>query len=689
MNTNTLDIVTKSPIKPSLYFGEKTEAQRLYSALKKMGQQTDSATFVSPNAFERKKNQSPIGKAQSKIKSGMSWAILTLVALTVGMGGALITAGKRASLSESVAYHEAMQGDYQAFEATLRSALGGTKRDEGKLPKLFHTLMLRTAMTMGDHATDTLDGKTHKALAKTIKAFEGIRPQLRGSEIALDFVNWLVSDAKLPQNPSQRQINQAFQSFEPDFLTGFGELSHLSTSKRSELTQALKTQVKELGGKKPQYNKDLFQPIFTAYLGNKLNFTLKDYEKGLTADGMVELFQAYMKDSTNLPDLIGAQRKTYTEVGSEILSSVKYETTPGTYTMLTLLLLGMGIGGAAVGFVKRREILGLPAAKAELASALKIPHLFITNADTGDIKTQARLEQFNRESNEKAQLLSETLRQVYDDSTYPEVQKFLNEVFKNRDALPDAKWFKQQFMYKAVESLLAEQSEPDRREQKPVNQVDLIRPYYHEMMKASETGQFFISDVAEQQQALEQYTTNASHGISNEMHRVDRLYTEVMKLYTNRVFGLTLAGKAFEKAEKLYNEANQNLLTAGATSEAEPTNGIKKRQLTQASEQSEKAELEKNSASKRLDDAIRLFDVANKMLDEEIRPLLTYRRQLGEAFQDSAMVDDYEQIQRIRREADGKLADTLEQKRLELFIETETQKDTQRLNTLTKNYSST
>lgn len=631
--------------------------------------------------------ETAVTKALGKIRRGWLYALASLTLLVGGGGTGIIGQSmyqNQKPSSSTIRYHDAMYPDWDYLVQTARRGreLGQTSEVQAGFADGTRKFISQIVRTLGDTPPDAEARALAAALKEKIENSPDFKPKMKAGPIAGAILQYITNEAKLPPNPSDRDIELALENLRQDFIEIDPTLKVLSDEQKSQLGQDIKQFVRENRHELNYSSHNYLVPVLVRYLGSGIaGISFKDFQNLRTEKDAIRLFKTITENEKNFPSLTPEQRKAFLKYGEQILNALaspaqdvptrNYPRPNPLFGMATLLLIALGgLGGPGLAILKKSDILGIRSGRRELDAALKIPFLLITNADQADVENKRRIIQLNDGIAKAADAMVPVMQAVAQKN--PEVRHFLRELFTGEQNLPGAKWFRQFFDFRTVQRIWSQMPPNAQKAQKPIGELRFLQEVAFEIEAAYETGAFLQSVILEEVKASpEQQPLTGSIDLRRERKRIDDLIAKAMMIYCNRLFGEEQAKQAHETLQAQIEALEKQFLEAHKRPNGNAPDRFDELKLAQT---------RIPYAKRKYEDAMLLAEEASGLMKDYILPLRQYRLQLTEIIDQGEVVKSAEELQQIQGQGgkilkNRKLKQALKDAMIQKFIREDEEKN--------------
>jgi hypothetical protein len=646
-------------------FGNDTPASEPeYSSFPDLDARLKDVVYLSAN---EKPPENDITRSQKKIRSGWITAAFAAGAALLGVLGLAGRAHYESLKPPAVVkeqYHDLLP-KWDALVGLSRTVRDRdiTRADENAFVARNQSLMKTLVETLEKHPNDGLNKELLANLRKAVSGSSDFLPEVEAGNIAMRLVNYIKKDTKLPPHPDDRQLRIHLAKLKTDFIDTTPAFDHLTEAEKQDLVKTITKVIKDTHENYADgLNPEEFTKPIAGYLGTGLaGVKLAEFKNIETKDDAQRLFTAILQNKDNFKGLSDSDRAAFLKFGNQKLESLGYRQPSGAYGLFTLLLVagGLGLGGAA--FVKRKELLGLRGALAELEKALDSAVLHIDNVDEADLENRRRVRRMDKEEIPAVTgKVAAVVQKVYEENKH--VRAFLTEKegFDSVAKLPDASWYRQRSEWNAVRAILKDRSRDEKLNQARLGQLVFLTKVLLESEAALETG-----DILE----MEKMDKTASpvpgadlesqlRYLRSERRRIDAMINNAMRSYCNRMFGEAQAKIEFETAEALVTGQQGKFVDAGKKAKGAGGTGEDREDMLDVHSNLGSAKADLGLAKSKLEDYTDLAEGARLIFKEYVEPLRKYRGELTAAIDRGGYAKGREDQAGLRKDIGGIEEDT-------------------------------
>ncbi|MBY0451002.1 MAG: hypothetical protein K2X01_10305 [Cyanobacteria bacterium] len=655
-------------------FGDGNATNRELSAyFADLGSRMDRLKYLNVNA---EKPETLVQQAAARIKRGKLYRLIIAGLAGLSVLGALGRVGYEKSKPPAIALQQ--QGEIKPYwlnlVGTAKQASDLGKLNDGKLNTDFANQTQRFMMvlvdTMAARPTQEVDAQVVNRLRQELQHNSDMMPYKQATAIAGDIKQYLEKEAKLPlHDPSDRQIEQAVRGLRSELIDLTVGLKDLSDAEKTQLVVDIKSAIRN--AKTDWAYTDTFQPAVLGHLNIAYaGVSLKQFSSIHSAHDAVSLFTSIVNNPKNFRELSSAERSAFLAQGTQVLNTLDLKAPSVGYGLATLALLFIASKGAiGLAVLKRKDVFGVGAAKADLEAALQNPTLFVNNGDRGDADGQRKIQRLNTKITEQVTQMAANLRSAY--ATNSTVKAFLSELFGAENKLPTADWLRQTFTYQAATALVAAQSRQERLAETPIGELALLEKVLSGTEIAYAAGEYLVldADIAGNEAAASKHSAASGRDqLETEKIRVDHLISTTMKAYTNTVLGMMAAEQQLASVTAKLSEIENKMREGGKLNAGEITTELIALNTQRDALKAEKSQAETVKASAE----IRLA-TGDTLIEEYLPSLKAYRTRLADALRQQTVNKTLADLRAVQESGktqvvDPKLTEILDQNRIDTYL---------------------
>lgn len=631
---------------------------RLRKSFEEIDGSLDNVHYISAN---QDTPDTPVKQAKSRLKKGRrAWAMMMLAAV---LGGSAVVGGQAAKPVQPSDTVMSQKAGISPQWTDLEIASNVPNTDDSQAERAFElkseAFIDQLIVTMQQYPSSQLDAGMIAKLQQAIKQDQGYQPTVTAHKLGMSLIKWLNNNAQLKPGSSSTEIHLAEGSIK-EWINNTPELQKLNDTQKADLLKQIERVVAQPAS---EYNLNGFDDIMLANLGGNgyAGVTLKDFAHLDSTQDAVNLFQAAVNNPENFNNLTSGERAAFLKSGTQVLSSLDAEqSSMVAYWMLMLVGLA-GIGAMGAFALVNRKNLNMLSASSDLKQAIKQPHLIVTNAEQADKSTQAKLIRYNDKIDTNTEAASKTMRTVFQNNAV--VKKFLLDLFVSEEKLPDAGWFRNRYIYEAVQDLLANQTEADKKAEKPVGEVALLEQVYSESEAAAVAGNILKAPKLTKEEAPPA-GESTKESLQREYNRVDNMVVAALTAYANAMFGKSAAEESLAAKEQALEDAKAKFKEVGEANKDASGELQMNDAVTAAFSLKKTAEQDVTFAKERMESAESMAGHAEDILDQYIEPLREYRSRIKEALAKSENNATLKELQKVSEESGKAEQDEFLQKAL-------------------------
>ncbi len=660
-------------------FGDGNATNRTLSDyFSNLGSRMDRLTYLNVNA---EKPDTPTQQAKARIKRGQLYRLIIAGLAGISALAGLGRWGYEKSKPPAIALQqqEEIKPYWLNLVGTAKQASDLGKLNDGKLNTDFANQTQRFMMvlvdTMAARPTQEVDAQVVNRLRQELQHNSDMMPYKQATAIAGDIKQYLEKEAKLPlHDPSDRQIEQATRDLRSQLIDLTVGLKDLSDAEKTQLVVDIKSAIRN--AKTDWAYTDTFQPAVLGHLNIAYaGVSLKQFSSIHNSNDAVSLFSTIVNNPKNFRELSSTERNAFLTQGTQLLKTLDLKAPSVAYGLATLALLFIASKGAiGLAVLKRKDVFGVGAAKADLEAALKNPTLFVNNGDRGDADGQRKIQRLDAKITEQVTQMAANLRSAFAKNNT--VKAFLSELFGAENKLPTADWLRQTFTYQAATALVAAQSREERLAETPIGELALLEKVLSGTETAYAAGEYLVidADIADNEQAAGALKTanktpggSARDQLEAEKIRVDHLISTAMKAYTNTVLGMMAAEQQLASLTAKLSEIETKMRAGGKLSAGEITPELITLNTQREALKADKTQAETIKASAE----IRLA-TGDTLIDEYLPSLKAYRTRLTDALRQQTVNKTLADLRAVQEsgktQVDPKLTEILDQNRIDTYL---------------------